>query len=116
MKTSSIESTAEAQAMVTPAGERTLPVSIGMAVYNGERYLPQTLDSLLAQTYSDFELIICDNCSIDGTEEICRSYVARDSRIHYYRNRTNIGVDRNFNLAFKLSRGKYFKWAADDDL
>ena len=91
-------------------------ISIGMPVYNGERFLAQVLDSLLAQTYKDFELVICDNCSTDGTERICRSYAAKDSRISYHRNITNIGAARNSNLAFSLSRGEYFKWAADDDI
>jgi glycosyltransferase involved in cell wall biosynthesis len=59
----------------------TPPISIGMPVYNGERYLPEALDSTLAQTFGDFELIICDNASTDRTEEICRDYAARDRRI-----------------------------------
>lgn len=91
-------------------------VSIGVAVYNGERFLPETLDSLLAQTYRDFELVICDNCSSDRTEEICRSYVERDPRVRYHRNAQNIGAPRNFNLAFALARGEYFKWSGADDL
>jgi hypothetical protein len=91
-------------------------VSIGVAVYNGGRFVAETLDSLLAQTYRDFELIICDNCSTDRTEEICRSYVDRDPRVRYHRNAENIGAPRNFNLAFTLSRGEYFKWSGADDL
>jgi len=91
-------------------------VSIGIAVYNGERFLSQTLDSLLAQTYRDFELIVCDNCSTDRTEQICRSYSERDSRIRYHRNAANIGAPCNFNLTVSLSRGEYFKWAGADDL
>jgi glycosyltransferase involved in cell wall biosynthesis len=87
-----------------------------VAVYNGEQFLPQTLDSLLAQTYRDFELIICDNCSTDRTEQICRSYSERDSRVRYHRNPANIGAPRNFNLTVSLSRGEYFKWAGADDL
>lgn len=98
------------------AAEGNAPrVSIGMAVYNGERFLAYTLDSLLAQTYRDFELIICDNCSSDGTEAICRAYAAKDARVRYHRNSTNIGVARNFNLSFSLSRGEYFKYTAGDD-
>jgi len=90
-------------------------VSIGVPVYNGGQFLACTLDCLLTQTYSDFELIICDNCSDDQTEQICRQYVATDARIRYHRNSTNMGAPRNFNLAFALSRGEYFKWAAADD-
>ena len=56
-------------------------VSIAVPVYNGERYVAQALDSLLAQTYTDFELVIVDNCSTDGTEDICRSFASRDQRV-----------------------------------
>ena len=91
-------------------------VSIGLPVYNDDRFLAQTLDCLLNQTHRDFELIICDNCSTDRTEEICRSYANKDARIRYHRNPANIGVSRNFNLSFRLSRGEYFKWSAANDL
>lgn len=91
-------------------------VSIGMPVFNGENYLAEALDSLLAQTYSDFELIISDNASTDGTQEICRTYEAKDHRIRYFRNQTNIGAAKNYNRVFELSSGEYFKWAAHDDL
>ena len=91
-------------------------LSIGLPVYNDDKFLSQTLDCLLSQSYCDFELIICDNASTDNTSEICRSYASRDSRIRYHRNQTNLGVSRNFNLSFHLSRGKYFKWAAANDL
>ena len=92
------------------------PVSIGLPVYNGGRYLAQTLDGLLRQTFEDFELIICDNASADATEEICRSYAARDRRIRYVRNRTNLGAAGNYGLAFHLSSGEYFKWSTCDDV
>ncbi|NER36168.1 MAG: glycosyltransferase [Oscillatoria sp. SIO1A7] len=91
-------------------------VSIGMPVYNGDRYLRLALDSLLAQDYDNFELIISDNASTDKTSEICREYAARDSRIRYYRNPINLGATKNFNLVFELSAGEYFMWAAHDDL
>lgn len=91
-------------------------LSIGLPVYNGERFLQQSLDSLLAQTFTDFELIISDNASTDNTEEICRSYAAKDQRIRYYRNPENIGCAHNFNRVFELATGEYFKWAAYDDL
>ena len=94
----------------------TPKVSIGLPVYNGEPYLRQTLDAILAQTYENFELIICDNASTDATEEICRRYAARDKRIGYYRQQHNIGATGNFNQVFQLSSGEYFKWAAHDDL
>ncbi len=91
-------------------------VSIGLPVYNGERYLAQSIDSILAQTYRDFELIISDNCSTDATEEICRAYAARDPRIRYYRNERNLGPTWNFNHTFELARGEYFKWGSHDDV
>ena len=91
-------------------------VSIGLPVYNGEKFIKSALDSLLAQTFEDFELIISDNASTDKTEEICRAYAAQDKRIRYYRNSTNLGCSHNFNRVFELSVGEYFKWAAYDDL
>ncbi len=91
-------------------------VCIGMPVYNAERYLEEALDSILAQTYADFTLVIVDNASTDRTPEICKAYVANDSRIQYYRNERNLGAAPNFNRTFTLSTGIYFKWAAHDDL
>jgi glycosyltransferase involved in cell wall biosynthesis len=85
-------------------------------VYNSERFLTEALDSLLAQTFEDFEIIISDNASTDGTDEICRSYASKDQRIRYIRNRTNYGLVYNFGQAFRLSSGQYFKWAAADDV
>jgi glycosyltransferase involved in cell wall biosynthesis len=91
-------------------------VSIGMAVYNGEKYLAQAIDSILAQTFSDFELIISDNASTDRTAEICQQYALADKRIRYHRNPVNIGGANNENQTFRMSRGAYFRWAAHDDL
>jgi glycosyltransferase involved in cell wall biosynthesis len=91
-------------------------VSIGMPVYNGERYLEQAVDSLLAQTFTDFELIISDNASTDGTPAICERYAANDSRVRYYRNDHNRGASWNYNRVYALSRAPYFKQAAHDDL
>lgn len=91
-------------------------ISIGLPVFNGENYLGAALDALLAQTYTDFELVVCDNASTDATEAICRRYAAADSRIRYYRNPSNLGAGANFNRVFELSTGTYFKWAAHDDL
>jgi glycosyltransferase involved in cell wall biosynthesis len=87
-----------------------------MPVYNGECFLEDTLDSLVDQTFQDWELIISDNASTDGTEEICRSYVAGDPRIRYVRNGRNLGIASNFNRVFGLARGEYFKLATADDL
>jgi len=66
-------------------------VSVGLPVYNGEKFISEALDSIIAQSFEDLELIISSNASTDGTDEICRAYVARDKRIRYYRNETNIG-------------------------
>ncbi|MDN5852616.1 MAG: glycosyltransferase family 2 protein [Actinomycetia bacterium] len=97
--------------------DRTAPMlTIGLPVYNGERYLPESLDALLAQTYTDFELIISDNASDDGTADICRSYAERDARIRYVRQPVNIGAAPNHNILVPLANGRYFKWASDDDL
>jgi glycosyltransferase involved in cell wall biosynthesis len=91
-------------------------VSIGMPVFNGEKYLTEALDSILVQTYRDFELIISDNASTDHTQQICREYATKNSRIHYYRNEKNLGAPKNYNRVFELSSGEYFKWAAHDDV
>lgn len=112
------------QSAINPQYERLTPmihtyppkVSIGLPVYNGQRYLQKALDSLLSQTFNDFELIICDNASIDATPDICREYAARDPRIRYFRNERNIGAAPNYNRAFALARGVYFKWMAHDDI
>jgi len=91
-------------------------VGIGIPVYNGARFLCATIDSLLAQTHSDFELIISDNASTDDTEEICRTYQAKDARIRYFRSPVNHGAAYNFRRVFELSVTKYFKWANADDV
>ena len=91
-------------------------VSIGLPVYNGENYVQEALDSILGQTYMDWELIICDNASTDGTADICRKYAARDARIHYHLNERNLGAAPNYNRTLELAVGEYFKWAAHDDL
>jgi len=91
-------------------------VSIGLPVYNGENFLEEAINSILPQTFEDFELIISDNASTDRTQEICKGYAAKDHRIRYYRNQQNVGAASNYNRVFELSTGKYFKWAAHDDL
>lgn len=91
-------------------------VSIGVPVYNGEKYLAEALDSILAQTFTDFEVIISDNASTDATATICERYRAADPRIRVYRNQVNLGAAPNYNRVFELSTGKYFKWADYDDV
>src|SRR5262245_55863366 len=91
-------------------------VSIGLPVYNGAPFLQEALDSLLSQTFGDFALIISDNASTDGTQEICRAYAAKDRRISYYRHEQNRGAAWNHRYVFELSTSEYFKWAAHDDV
>jgi glycosyltransferase involved in cell wall biosynthesis len=91
-------------------------VSVGLPVYNGERYLEESIDSILAQSFTDFELIISDNASTDRTEGICRRYAAADARVRYHRNERNIGGAPNHRRVFSLARGRYFRWAAHDDV
>jgi glycosyltransferase involved in cell wall biosynthesis len=100
-----------------PLPEKRVPrLSVGLPVYNGEDYVAQSLEALLGQTHEDFELIVSDNGSTDGTGEICRNYAKQDSRIRYIRQPRNIGLAPNHNFVFHQSRGELFKWAAADDL
>jgi glycosyltransferase involved in cell wall biosynthesis len=91
-------------------------VSVGLFVYNGERFIEQSLCSILNQTFTDFELIISDNASTDRTGEIAQAYAQRDSRIRYYRAEKNMGAGWNARRVYEFATGKYFKWAAVDDL
>ncbi|MEM9626355.1 MAG: glycosyltransferase family 2 protein [Pseudomonadota bacterium] len=90
-------------------------ISIGMPVYNGDNYLERAITSVLAQTFENFELVICDNDSSDGTRAICERYASQDGRIRYIRHPENIGAAANFRSTFHESRGVFFKWAAHDD-
>ena len=91
-------------------------VSIGVPVYNGENTLRPALDSLLNQSFTDFELIISDNASTDGTQLICQEYADRDQRVRYIRHEKNLGPAVNFKYALDQARGEYFMWAACDDI
>lgn len=91
-------------------------VNIGMPVYNGENFIGEAIDSLIAQSYKNFEIIISDNASTDNTEVICREYAERDDRIRYVRQPSNIGAAANFDFVLKQGQGTYFMWAAADDL
>lgn len=90
-------------------------VSIILPVYNGERYLNEAVESILAQTYPSWELIIVDDCSTDGTPEICQSYVKKDDRIRYVRNETNKKLPASLNVGFSHARGQYLTWISDDN-
>src|SRR5215831_9721635 len=91
-------------------------VSVGMPLYNREKYVGASIEAHLNQTFSDFELIITDNASTDGSAEICRSYAAKDSRVKYHLNPRNLGASGNYTRAFELSTGELFRWTPSDDL
>lgn len=91
-------------------------LTIGLPVYNGEKYVAESLDALLGQSYTDFELVISDNASTDSTGDICRDYEQRDSRIRYFRQPRNIGLAPNHNFTVDRAQGELFKWASNDDL
>jgi glycosyltransferase involved in cell wall biosynthesis len=91
-------------------------VSIGLPVFNGGNYLRKAIATIRAQTYPDFELIISDNASTDDTWQICTEAAAGDDRIRVIRNERNVGAAANYNSVFRHARGKYFKWAAHDDV
>ncbi|MCB4824229.1 glycosyltransferase family 2 protein [Roseicella aerolata] len=97
---------------ITKAAPR---VSIGLPVFNGECYLARAIDSILGQSFQDFELIVCDNASTDRTAEMCARYAQADPRVRYFRNPRNLGAGPNYDRCFQLSQGTYFKWAAHDD-
>lgn len=91
-------------------------VTLGMPIYNGAQYLEASLDSLLAQTFGDFEIVISDNGSEDRTEEICRRYAAADARVRYVRHDVNRGASWNHNFVINEARGRFFRWHHADDL
>ena len=90
-------------------------VSIAVPVYNCEKFVAQSVESLLAQTYGDFELVISDNASTDNSEEVCRRYEKLDKRVRYVRRTENIGGPGNFRHVFSLCSGQYHKWSTADD-
>jgi glycosyltransferase involved in cell wall biosynthesis len=91
-------------------------LTIGLPVYNGEKYIAESLEALLGQSFTDFELIISDNASTDSTGDICRRYEKQDSRVRYCRQPRNIGLAPNHNFVAEQARGELFKWASNDDL
>lgn len=91
-------------------------VSIGLPVRNGERYLDATIRSILGQDFRDLELIVCDNASTDATWEIVRGHAAADRRVVHHRQPRNLGAGPNYDDCFRRARGRYFKWAAHDDM
>jgi glycosyltransferase involved in cell wall biosynthesis len=91
-------------------------VTIGVPVYNSEKYLAETLQAILTQTFTDFELVISDNASTDATEGICNDCARSDSRVRYVRQPRNIGAPRNYNALVALARGRYLKWSSSNDI
>jgi len=91
-------------------------VTIGMPVYNGARTLRPVLESIVAQSYVNFKIVISDNASTDATETICREFAAKDERILYIRQSSNIGADANFSFVLEQADTEYFMWAAADDI
>lgn len=97
--------------------DEALPiVSIGMLVYNDSKFIAKAIESLLNQTYHNFELIISDDCSDDGSAMICQDYMKNDSRIKYSRTAKNIGISANMMHVLSMAVGEIFMWASDDDL
>ncbi|MBL6965300.1 MAG: glycosyltransferase family 2 protein [Anaerolineales bacterium] len=91
-------------------------LTIGIPVFNGAQFITEALDSILAQTFDNFAVVISDNASTDETESICKAYAERDHRIRYFREAINRGAAWNYNRVFELAKTPYFKWAAHDDI
>ena len=90
-------------------------ISIVLPVYNGEKYLRESIDSVLAQTFPNWELLIMDDCSTDASPLIAKEYASIDSRIHYYRNEKNLKLPNNLNKGFSFAKGNYLTWTSDDN-
>ena len=91
-------------------------VSVIMPVYNGEKYLKQSIESVIQQTYKDWELIIVNDCSTDNSRNIMQSYADTDSRIRIVDNGSNLKLPRSLNAGFREARGKYLTWTSDDNM
>ena len=97
-------------------GRASPRLTVGLPVFDAERYLEGAARSILDQTYADFELLIADNASTDGTEELCRELCRGDDRVRYIRHSENIGAGPNHNFVVEQATGELFRWAGDDDL
>lgn len=90
-------------------------ISIVLPIYNGEKYMRESIDSIISQTYQNWELLILDDCSSDNTSEIAKEYAAKDNRIQYYSNEENLRLPRNLNKGFSLAKGDFLTWTSDDN-
>lgn len=90
-------------------------ISVVLPVYNGERYLRESIESIIAQSYQNWELLILDDCSTDNSADIAIEFTKKDSRIHYYKNETNLRLPRNLNKGFSLAKGSFLTWTSDDN-
>src|SRR5262245_58806863 len=90
-------------------------VTIGVTTFDVETYLAGAFDSILAQDFEDYEVVVCDNRSTDASWEICQHYAAKDSRFRIFQNDSNIGMAANFAKVVSLARGEYFKLSSHDD-
>jgi len=90
-------------------------VSIGIPAFNRASKIGRTIESILAQTYRNFELIISDDASTDTTRKVCEEYAKKDKRIRCYRQQKNLGLNGNFSFLLNQARGEYFIWVGDDD-
>lgn len=91
-------------------------VTVGIPVYNSEKFLGDTLRSVLSQSLADIEVVISDNASSDASAQICQEFAALDRRIRYFQQSDNIGVPRNYNFVLSLARGRFFKWCSSNDI
>jgi glycosyltransferase involved in cell wall biosynthesis len=91
-------------------------VSVVLPTFNGERYLAESIESVLGQTHSNLELIIVDDCSTDSTPEIAARYAKQDNRVRVHRNAANQRLPRSLNIGFAMARGEYLTWTSDDNL
>ena len=94
---------------------KQVKLTIGIPVYNGEKFLEEKITSILNQDFTDFELIISDNASTDSTKEICNNFATNDKRVRFFSHKKNLGVNWNFDFILKKAKGEYFMWTATDD-
>ena len=93
-----------------------MKVSIVLPVFNGEKFIKDSIESVLNQTFKDFELIIVNDCSTDSTPDIINSYAEKDSRIKIINNKTNLKLPQSLNVGFKNAKGEYYTWTSDDNI